>query len=99
MSKGKSEKLHKFPIVLSVKLAECNKFLLNLGGCSPLSPPSTPMARSNYFAKMNEIWYLGCQFSSGNEGKDLSCPFVSGKLLRSFTKYVLLQDFRPRLCS
>ena len=44
MSKAKSEKMPKFPIVLSGKLHECSKFLLNYGGCShPATPSPKPM--------------------------------------------------------
>ena len=37
------------------------------------------------------------QLSSGWQGKDLSCLFVSGKLLHRFPKYILRKGFRLSL--
>jgi len=39
----------------------------------------------------------GCQLSSGYQGKDISCPFVSGKLLHLVQEIRLQTTFSHRL--
>ena len=47
--------------------------------------------------KIKDEKHHGCEFSSSHQGEDISCPFVSGKLMHFAKKYILHWFFSLRL--
>ena len=56
-------------------------------------------ARSNKLAKIEDKKSQSRQFSSGYEGDEISCPFVSKKLLHCFPKTHFTTKLQAQLCS